>query len=141
MDCARGPEAKGDNALYQFYATKDSNVFLAGPFDSAKREEAATRLVASLGIDAHLLPPPPPPRWSDTDANKRWSEAIGAALALLDTHTVVGISARAGMTACRLTSMADIRRAYTGDAASNGAPGRRERGRERQRGKKTERER
>lgn len=122
--CARGPDAKGDNALYQFYSTKDSqHVFIAGPFDACKRDEAAKKLAANLGLDAELLPPPPPAQWTNTDSNTRWSEAIGAALAKLDANAVMGIASSSGIASCRLTSMADIRSANIMDDGSPGKSG------------------
>jgi crotonobetainyl-CoA:carnitine CoA-transferase CaiB-like acyl-CoA transferase len=121
-ECARGPHAKGDNALYSFYSTNDSSVFLAAPFDPSKRSEAAAKLAASLGFEMDLLPPPPPAGWSNSSANRQWYDAIGTALAKMDSSTAIDMANSAGVAACRLTSMTDVRRANV-DVCHNGYSG------------------
>ena len=107
---ARGPEARGDNALYQFYATQDVHVFLAAPFSEPQRERAAHKLATILGFDLDSLGSPPLPQWcGGSEKNTLWSDLISRAFIKLNVLQAIHLATDAGITACALTSMHEVR--------------------------------
>ena len=110
---ARGAQVQGDNALYQFYATANSHVFVAAPFAEQERAAAASNLMRLIGLDIEALGPPPPARWckhgTEKAQNAAWSQAIADRLIDMDTSSVVDLAKAAGMTACPLTTMQQVR--------------------------------